>query len=313
MLPFESQQSKRSQNAERMSEFYQGALLALQNNQNDSVLYRLRVYDSERSDRRVAALCDSTELDSVQAILGLVYPIQIERMAAWCNEKKVPLFVPFSDEIDLAKDSLVLQFNANDNQEADSLCEWMLKQDSIHCVVLDVRESDISTSVRNLRKQMKAHEITYSALALHDLMIDSAAYAFDAGKENLVVLHSDKYQQARILLPHLEALMAVGYQIRLVGQYSWIKESVSLPMVYVSMFNTDADTEAYDAQWNKYFDPQHVSETPRYDLLGYDLMKSVIEFLRGKNTTEGIQSYIQWQRIGETGGWQNTGMRVVAN
>ena len=48
LLPFESQQTKRSGNAERMLEFYQGALLALRDLQNDSTLYRLRVYDTER-------------------------------------------------------------------------------------------------------------------------------------------------------------------------------------------------------------------------------------------------------------------------
>ena len=68
MLPFESKQTKRSSNAERMMEFYQGALMALRDMQNDSTLYRLRVYDTERSERRVNALCDSTELDSVKAI-----------------------------------------------------------------------------------------------------------------------------------------------------------------------------------------------------------------------------------------------------
>ena len=102
MLPFESQQTKRSGNAERMMEFYQGALLALRDLQNDSTLYRLRVYDTERSERKVNELCDSTELDSVKAILGLVYPIQIERMAAWCEIHKVPLMLPFSDDVDLA-------------------------------------------------------------------------------------------------------------------------------------------------------------------------------------------------------------------
>ena len=78
LLPFESRQIKRSVNADRMMEFYEGALLALRDLQNDSTLYRLRVYDTERSERRVNALCDSTELDSVQGILGPVYPIQIE-------------------------------------------------------------------------------------------------------------------------------------------------------------------------------------------------------------------------------------------
>ena len=46
LLPFESQQTKRSGNAERMLEFYQGALLALRDLQNDSTLYRLRGFSS---------------------------------------------------------------------------------------------------------------------------------------------------------------------------------------------------------------------------------------------------------------------------
>ena len=114
MLPFESHQTKKSTNAERMMEFYQGALLALRAMQNDSTLYRLRVYDTERSERRINALCDSTELDSVRGILGLVYPIQIERMAAWCETHQVPLLLPFSDDVDLANRKQVLQFNSTD-------------------------------------------------------------------------------------------------------------------------------------------------------------------------------------------------------
>ena len=122
LLPFESHKGKRSVNAERMMEFYQGALLAIHDLQNDSTLYRLRVYDSERSERRVSALCDSTELDSVQGILGLVYPIQIERMASWCTAHQVPLLLPFSDDLELERYPYVLQFNSTDQQEADSLC-----------------------------------------------------------------------------------------------------------------------------------------------------------------------------------------------
>ncbi|MBQ2170646.1 MAG: hypothetical protein II448_02780, partial [Paludibacteraceae bacterium] len=121
MLPFESQQIKRSTNAEKMLEFYQGALLALHELQNDSTIYRLRVYDTERSERRVNALCDSTLLDSVRGILGLVYPIQIERMTSWATIHNVPLLVPFSNDLELDGHPQLMQFNATDRQEADSL------------------------------------------------------------------------------------------------------------------------------------------------------------------------------------------------
>lgn len=304
MLPFESKQTKRSSNAERMVEFYQGTLLALRDMQNDSTLYRLRVYDTERSERRVKTLCDSTELDSVQGILGLVYPIQIERMAIWCDAHQVPLLLPFCDDINLANHPQALQFNSTDQQEADSLCAWLASQDNIHCAAVEVRESDLSASIRTLRKQMKANGISISGFSLRDLMNDSVDYALDREKENIIILHSDRFQNIRMLIPHLEKLYESGYRIRIVSQYSWQKEGIALPQVYTSMFTKTEGREAYDAMWAETFVNRHVSETPRYDLLGYDLMRALVNRLQGAQESTGLQSDIQWIQV-ENGGYQN--------
>ena len=315
LLPFESQHPKRSGNAERMMELYQGALLALHDLQNDSTLYRLRVYDSERSERRVQALCDSTELDSVRGVLGLIYPIQIERMAAWCAAHQVPLLLPFSDDIDLASHPQVMQFNSTDTQEADSLCQWLLSKDStIHCVAVEVRDADIAPSVRALRKQIQANGLTLTGLALHDLMVDSCTHALDATKENVIVLHSDRFQNVRMVLPHLAKLQEAGYRIRIISQYSWQKEHINLPQVYTSMFKSNADHAAYDTLWEQTYAGGHVSETPRYDLLGYDLMKALVERVSGlelSGLVEGLQSDIRWTQVNE-GGYQNACVRVIA-
>ena len=310
MLPFESQQTKRSGNAERMMEFYQGALLALRDLQNDSTLYRLRVYDTERSERKVKELCDSTELDSVQGIIGLVYPIQIERVAMWCDEHRVPLMLPFSDDIELALHPQVLQFNSTDQQEADSICAWMNRQSDIHCVVVEVRDADLATSVRTLRKDMKAHGIHYTGMALRDLMNDSVDYALDREKENIILLHSDRFQPIRMLLPHLKKLQESGYRIRIISQYSWQKEKIALPQVYTSMFTVEGESAVYDAIWAEFFKNEHVSESPRYDLLGYDLMKAMIGWLQGEQELSGLQSTIKWVKV-NNGGYQNSCVKVI--
>lgn len=311
MLPFESQQTKRSANAERMMEFYQGALLALRDLQDDSTLYRLRVYDTERSERRVNALCDSTELDSVQAVLGLVYPIQIERMAAWCDARQVPLLLPFSDDIDLNAHPQIMQFNSTDAQEADSLCAWIeARADSIHCVLVEVREADITPAIRTLRKRLRARNIPYTGLALRDLMNDSAAYALDTARENLFIFHSDRYQHVRIVLPQVAKLQEAGYNVRIVSQFSWQKENITLPQVYTSVFTLTEGREAYDAVWAETYVGEHVSESPRYDLLGYDLMRALIGRLNGENEYIGLQSAIRWTQINQ-GGYQNACVKVV--
>ena len=311
MLPFESQQTKRSVNADRMMEFYQGALIALSEKQNDSTLYRLRVYDTERSERKVNALCDSTELDSVQAIIGPVYPIQIERLATWCDQHEVPLILPFSDNVELEAHPSALQFNSTADQEADSLCQWIkAKGEAIHCVVLDVRESDLSSSIRTLRSAMSKQGIEYQKLTMRDLLNDSAYYALDRDKENLVILHSDRFQHIRVLLSHLYKLQTEGYRIRLVSRYAWQKETIDLPQVYTSVFTRSEGWEVYDAQWADYYVNNHTSEAPRYDLLGYDLMSAALTWLRGETAHEGLQSVIRWTKI-QNGGYQNAGVKVV--
>jgi hypothetical protein len=310
MLPFESQQTKRSNNADKMMEFYQGALLALHDLQNDSILYRLRVYDTERSERRVNALCEGGELDSVRGVIGLVYPIQIERMAIWSTVHEVPILLPFSDNTDLSERPYLLQFNSTDRQEADSLCQWIkARGEDLHCVAVDVTETEMADVIRALRKQMDEHKIDFTALPLHDLMTDSAAYALDSTKENLIILHQERYQNARILMPHLIKLQEAGFRIRIVSQYSWRKELIRLPQVYTSLFSAENNRTAYDAQWATYFSPEHVSETPRYDLLGYDLMGALIAWINGDKEFHGLLTDIRWQQT-ENGGWQNGELKI---
>ena len=309
MLPFESHQTKRSGNAERMMEFYQGALMALRDIQNDSTLYRLRVYDTERSERRIHALCDSSELDSVKGILGLVYPIQIERMAAWCETHQVPLLLPFSDETDLTTHPQVMQFNSTDRQEADSLCAWIRAHQDSHCVAVEASGAP-SDWVATLHKQMHAKGIRFATVSLRELMIDSVEHALDVTKENLIILHNDRFQNIRMTLSHLERLRQAGYRIRLVSQYSWQKENIALPQLYTSMFTKTEGHAAYDEQWKATYANEHVSELPRYDLLGYDLMRALIDRLDGKEESTGLQSDIHWKQI-ENGGYQNAQVRVV--
>ena len=309
MLPFESQQTKRSGNAERMMEFYEGALLALRELQDDSILYRLRVYDTERSERKVQELCDSTELDSVKAILGLVYPIQITRMVAWCEEHQVPLFLPFSDDVNLKNHPQIHQFNSPDADEVEALVRWIANREDRHCVLVDTKEADISPSMRLLRKKLKAQEIPYSTLALRDLLNDSVGYAVDSFQENIFILHSDRYQHVRMALPHIAKIHVMKL---LVSQYAWQKEHINMHQVYTSKFVTDTDLTDYDRLWEETYTNTHVSDMPRYDLLGYDLMREIIHIvLQKEDTKQPLQSPIVWESTGEQDGWQNTYIQII--
>jgi hypothetical protein len=111
-------------------------------------------------------------------------------------------------------------------------------------------------------------------------------------------------------MPHLEKLRDAGYRIRIVSQYSWQKEGIALPQIYTSMFAKSERLETYETAWRETFVGEHVSETPRYDLLGYDLMKTLLAWLNGEQEHKGLQSDIQWKQI-DNGGYQNACVRVM--
>ena len=113
-----------------------------------------------------------------------------------------------------------------------------------------------------------------------------------------------------MVLPHLAKLQEEGYRIRLISQYSWQKEKIAFPQIYTSMFTIVEEHAAYDTSWAQFFKNEHVSIAPRYDLLGYDLMKALVGWLQGSKEQKGLQSTIRWQQV-RKGGWQNTKVTVI--
>ena len=114
-----------------------------------------------------------------------------------------------------------------------------------------------------------------------------------------------------LILDLLDKVIQKYLQINLVDMNGWQKEEIALPQLYTSMFTAETDREAYDARWEETFTNAHVSEAPRYDLLGYDLMQALVARLQGEQEKYGLQSDIRWIQVGE-GGYQNECVKVIA-
>ena len=174
---------------------------------------------------------------------------------------------------------------------------------------VDTKEADMTTSMRLLRKKLKEQDVPYSTLALRDLLNDSVGYAVDSFQENIFILHSDRYQHVRMALPHIAKIQVAKL---LVSQYAWQRENISMHQVYTSKFITDTDLTEYDRLWEQSYVNEHVSDLPRYDLLGYDLMREMVHIvLQKKGEKNPLQSPITWESRSEKDGWQNTFIQIV--
>jgi hypothetical protein len=118
-------------------------------------------------------------------------------------------------------------------------------------------------------------------------------------------------------MPHL-LNASQEHQIVLFSQYSWQTEKIKLPQIYTTIFTEElAESDAYRENFEKYFGHTLNSSHPRYDLLGYDLTRQLLELLvtdaLGEESTEvwtGYQSSIQYKRQGE-GGYENQMIEII--
>lgn len=313
LLPFQARNDKRDQHAERFMEFYEGCLLAAYDLQAEEQPLVLDVYDTEKNTAIVRQLIDSNTLAETQAVIGLAYPLQLMQVMPWAMEHRVPVLAPFIDYMEgIETNPYLYLFNSSAEQEAHTLGQWLeVHRDSVNCVLVEAKDADIPASVRLLQKEIKERGIPFTTTTIRQILDDSIQSALRDSVENILILNTEKYSNVQVLVPRI--LNSKGaHAVTLRAQYSWTRENIALPLLYTSIFSTDQPTsrDAYEMHYEHYFGHEHVSTTPRYDLLGYDLTRTIAAILKDTTYT-GLQSDIRFEQVNPEGGYINTNVHVI--
>lgn len=311
MLPFQARNTKRDRNMDRFVDFYEGVLLAIRELQADTTRFILDVYDTEKSDLRVRQLIDSGRLEDVDAVLGLAYPMQLMQVGEWAKEKQVPVLAPFIDHIEgIETNPYILQFNPSSQQEAQAMAEWLSEhREKVNCVLIDAKEADIPQSIRLLRREIIVRDIPTTTTSIRNILNDSLGTALRNDVENILIFNTEKYSNIQVLIPRIQKV-AGERSITLYSKYSWSKENIPLPQIFTSVFKQQIiDDAVYEEDFQRYFGHEHTTDTPRFDLLGYDLMKELVAYLQGTEY-HGLQSDIRFEHISAEGGLVNTNIEI---
>lgn len=313
LLPLQAQITKRTETMDRFVDFYEGCLIALQQVQDSLYPIHLFTYDIGKDQHAIEQLIQEGKLDSIRAIIGPAYPQQVTALDSFVNNHQIPTLVPFTDNIPmLSHNPYLIRFNATAEQEADAFLQFVAnKQDSVNCVLVEGREADIPQSIRYIREQVVNRGLPYTVTSLHTIMSDSLFTNLKDSVRNIIIFNTEKYNNLQIILPHLPTGKG-HHDLALYSHYAWQKEQIVLPQVYATIFATDSvvSTDIYEQAYDLYFGHSHASDHPRFDLLGYDLTRQFIAFLRGQAAEQGLQSDLRLERAGE-GGWINTHMTLI--
>jgi hypothetical protein len=213
----------------------------------------------------------------------------------------------------------LLKFNPSPQAVADTMARYLMQYgDSINCVVFESSSSDvIPQGISQLHQALKKYQIPTTTTTLRALLSDSLDGTFVEGKENILIFNTEKYGNIQSVMPHL--LKAYGaYRITLYSQYSWQNEKIILPQIYTSVFSeTPVVPEEYEHMYAEYFAHPLSSTQPRYDLLGYDQTRHLLQLLQTSSDSiatsvwHGIQSNIQYQPVAEKGGYENQMIHII--
>ncbi|MBR1427079.1 MAG: ABC transporter substrate-binding protein [Paludibacteraceae bacterium] len=313
LLPLHTAAVERTPVMERFFDFYQGALLAAHDIQATGQPLELFVYDIEKSNLRLEALIEQGKLQHLDAIVGPAYPAQVSLISDYVAEKHIPTLIPFTDEVVMLPDNpYLLQFNAPDKQEALALADYIAELgDSVNVVLVQANEADIPPSIREIRAAIRNRQIPTTTTTIRHILADSLAAALVPERENILVFNTERYSNLHVLMPRIIGAQG-DHRLTLLSHYSWLGENIALPQLYTTEFATaqPADLTDYNRLFDRYFGNDHAGDRPRYDLLGYDMLRFIAAWLRGQEYN-GLQSDIHMEQVAPEGGYVNTRIHVL--
>ena len=319
LLPLRAQDVERDATAERFFEFYAGILLALQDVQSPDYPYSIYVYDTGRSVTAVRNLIDEGKLTAVDAIIGPAYPAQILPVSDFAKTDSIPVYIPFSDRVvGIETNAMLWQFNPSDELRAEAIADYLVEQgdSTINIVLPDAQEEDIPRSVLAIRKAIAQRHLPITSVTVQDILNDSLSKALSVDKKNYLLFNTERYSNLSVLMPMIMRAVQ-GQNVTLIGQYSWQHEPIKIPQIYPSVFAVAQDSAyndsalvAYNQRYEALLGQEHAGELPRYDLLGYDLMRELDAEWK-EQEYRGIQSDMDYQRLDSVGGYINKAIRIV--
>ena len=326
MLPLSADVSQRNPTMDRFYDFYAGSLLAFKHHDprwTDSLgtaratFYEVRTYDVGKLGSEVSQLADSGVLAGADAILGPAYFKPVEALSDYALEHKIPVIIPFLPSVptNASANPYMLKFNPSEQIHTHALMEYLdTLRATTNIVLVDAyaKKMDYSDGIRSLRDSIKARRFSTTSTSIRQILADSVGAALKDSVENILLFHSERYSNVQLLMPYLMSGRR-GKKLTLLSQYAWQNERIILPQLFTTVFRSPNSEEAarYEQDFAQYFGHRLSSTQPRYDLLGYDLTRYMVDALRdgtfhvSDSLFEGLQSSILFEQT-DKGGYENT-------
>ena len=325
LLPFMLDQPKSDPNVEKFIDYYEGSLLAIKAAKKKGISLEIYTYDTEKSEDRVKEILNNPELKSVDLIIGPAFSNQVPEVGNFARENKINTLIPFTSKVaDIDSNPYLFQFNPGQESELKFITDLILgKFKNTHVVFAEIQDisplDDGKARVAALQKKLIKERRIYSTIKLTTADYVNFNGFLKKGEKNLIIFNSDKFSNVS---PFINSLSAVSTQFDIVlfEQFNWRNQSDKSPQsIFMSPFITNLNpalVKEFNLQFDQYFGKDVTVDSPRYDLLGYDLTNYFISLIHhngnkfnnkinSNNIEKGIQSEPLFERDSNDSGFIN--------
>lgn len=317
---------------QRMTEYYEGVLLALNELKAQNVSVDLYTYDTKGNTATLNTILNKGELKNMDIIIGGVRTANIKLLADYAAKNDIRLVVPFANKVDqVFNNPNIYQVNTPQSYLYSEAYEHFIRKfKGMNVIFLDTNNGDKDKNefISGLKKELKDNRLTYSQVNINtQTPPEKLIAAMDTLSESIFIPVSGKNSALAQIFPTLLQVRRShpNIQMHLFGYPEWqtytqeyLSNFYELDTYFYSSFYTNNLFPAavqFSKNYRNWYGKEMANSYPKYGMLGYD---TAYFFLKGlaqqgnklednldRISVTPIQTGFKFQRVNNWGGFIN--------
>lgn len=314
----------------KMTEYYEGFLIALDSLKRSGISVDLYVYDSGSENSSLAPILAKEEMKKMDVIFGPLHQQHIKPLSAFAKKNDIRLVIPFSSkDNEVFNNAAIYQINTPQSYLYSEVYEHFTRQfPNANVILLEASSTDKEKDefIDGLKQELARKGIPVRKLK-DDAPQEALKAALRSDKENIFIPTSGSNVTLIKILPQLKLLVRDNptTSIHLFGYPEWqtytrdhLDSFFELDTYFYSSFYTNDLLPAainFTKAYHKWYSKEMANTYPKYGMLGFDTGYFFLKGLSRYGTElekklprmdlTPIQTGFKFQRVNNWGGFVN--------
>ena len=332
LLPFTVKENGTDKSNPRMTEYYEGLLLAVDSLKRQGISFDLYTYNTQGSKQVMASILNKPVMKTMDIIFGPVAPENIPVATDFAKKNDIRLVIPFEPKVDqVFSTPQIYQVNTPQSYLYSEVYEHFIRQFSrCNVIFLDPANGDKEKAdfITGLKNELRNSQVTFKQIQLGSAIDpDKVIGAMDTTRTNIFIPTSGRSSALTRLLPHLTLVRREhpGFDMHLFGYPEWqtytqehLASFYELDTYFYSSFYTNnlfPEAVRFTQSYRRWYSKDMANSYPKFGMLGFDtgyfFLKGLaqegdgLENNLSKVKVVPIQTGFKFERVNNWGGFIN--------